>query len=255
MDPCNAHALRGLGDCHRDTAEHHTAISFYQQALEFVPGLIEARSGLGVSLKEVGRVFEAELQFEAVVGLAPECALALGNLASCYYDNNKPEKAVETYQRALLHQPHFPEALNNLGNALRELGRLEEALQCYRRCIQTQLAASVNLVLSSTASSPAVPAASSISISSPSGFGSGSPAAATVPSTGVDGTQVQRLAVSYNNLAGVLKLQGRVPECVAAYQQVIALQPSAEAFANLASGWCILVSFFDTNIIYKQLYI
>ncbi len=45
------------------------------------------------------------------------------------------------YRRAIALQPAFPEAHNNLGNALREAGRLEEAVACYISCIHLQMAA------------------------------------------------------------------------------------------------------------------
>ena len=40
------------------------------------------------------------------------------------------------WRRAIAIQPAFPVALNNLGNVLRELGRLEEAEACYRRALE-----------------------------------------------------------------------------------------------------------------------
>lgn len=46
--------------------------------------------------------------------------------------------AVAAYQRAIQLQPVFPEAYNNLGNTLRELGRGEDAMACYTACIQLQ---------------------------------------------------------------------------------------------------------------------
>lgn len=44
--------------------------------------------------------------------------------------------------------------------------------------------------------------------------------------------------MAYNNLGGILKLQGRMPECITCYEHVAALQPSSpEALANLASAY------------------
>ncbi len=37
-----------------------------------------------------------------------------------YYEQGKLEQAIATYREALLLEPNFPEAYNNLGNALRE---------------------------------------------------------------------------------------------------------------------------------------
>lgn len=44
-----------------------------------------------------------------------------------------------TYREAIAREPNFPEAYNNLGNALREAGRPDEAIACYTACIQLQL--------------------------------------------------------------------------------------------------------------------
>ena len=59
--------------------------------------------------------------------------------AGVYYEQGKLEQAIATYREALLLEPNFPEAYNNLGNALREAGRPDEAIQCYTACIQLQL--------------------------------------------------------------------------------------------------------------------
>lgn len=50
--------------------------------------------------------------------------------------------------------------------------------------------------------------------------------------------QSQRLGVAYNNLGGILKMQGRAPEAIACYEHVALLQAdSPEAHANLASAY------------------
>ena len=38
-----------------------------------------------------------------------------------YYEQGKLEQAIATYREALVAEPNFPEAYNNLGNALREV--------------------------------------------------------------------------------------------------------------------------------------
>ena len=46
------------------------------------------------------------------------------------------EEAVASYRRALELKPDFVEAHSNLGNALREQGRLDDAVACYRRALE-----------------------------------------------------------------------------------------------------------------------
>jgi protein O-GlcNAc transferase len=57
----------------------------------------------------------------------------------CRLLQGKLEEAVATYREAIAREPNFPEAYNNLGNALREAGRPDEAIACYTACIQLQL--------------------------------------------------------------------------------------------------------------------
>ena len=45
------------------------------------------------------------------------------------------EEAVDAYERAVRLRPHFPRALNNLGNALQRLGRVDEAIGAYRKAL------------------------------------------------------------------------------------------------------------------------
>ena len=55
------------------------------------------------------------------------------------HTQGKLEAAIALYRRAISAQPHFPEAHNNLGNALREAGRADEAIAAYTACIQLQV--------------------------------------------------------------------------------------------------------------------
>ena len=46
--------------------------------------------------------------------------------------------AIEAFSKALLIKPDYPEALNNMGNALKEQGDLDKAIEAYRKCIRLQ---------------------------------------------------------------------------------------------------------------------
>lgn len=121
-----------------------------------------------------------------------------------YYEQGKLEEAVATYKQALAMEPVFPEAYNNLGNTLREAGRPDEAVGCYTMCIRQQLQQQTALP----------------------------------PGQSLPAQQAQRLSVAYNNLGGILKMQGRVVEAITCYEHVALLQPELpEAHANLASAY------------------
>ena len=88
--------------------------------------------------------------------------------------------AIQTYQDAITREPNFPEAYNNLGNALREANRPDEAIACYTMCIQLQFARPHNAALAR---------------------------AMQANPQGAAMQQAQRLSVAYNNLGGLLKMQ------------------------------------------------
>jgi Flp pilus assembly protein TadD len=46
------------------------------------------------------------------------------------------QRAVEYIYRALAVKPNWAEAYNNLGNALKDQERLDEAVACYRRALE-----------------------------------------------------------------------------------------------------------------------
>ena len=128
-----------------------------------------------------------------------------------YYEQGKLNEAIQSYQEAIAREPNFPEAYNNLGNALREASRPDEAIACYTMCIQLQFARPQNAQMARALQA--------------------NPQMAAMQ-------QAQRLGVAYNNLGGILKMQGRAAEAIACYEHVALLQPdSPEAHANLASAY------------------
>lgn len=52
----------------------------------------------------------------------------------------------------------------------------------------------------------------------------------------------QRLSVAYNNLAGILKLTGRLGECIQCYEHVVYLQVGRKAVWSRAANSCCVVS-------------
>ena len=48
-------------------------------------------------------------------------------------DQGKLEEAIEAYNKALAIKPDYAEAYNNMGNALKDQGKLEEAIEAYNK--------------------------------------------------------------------------------------------------------------------------
>ena len=45
-------------------------------------------------------------------------------------------EAEANYKKALLINPNFTEAYNNLGNTFKELGKIDESIKCYKKAIK-----------------------------------------------------------------------------------------------------------------------
>jgi protein O-GlcNAc transferase len=200
-------AWHGLAECAREMGSLNQALAYYTEA-ENIKADAAVYNGKGLCYNGLKLTDKAEVAFSKAARLLPSCPYTLGNLAGALYENKKLEQSISTYRQALCINPTFPEALNNLGNALREAGKYTEAVACYTSCIQLQM--------------PSLGAQSSW----------------LSQQKEIVQRHVFKISVAYNNLGGILKIMGRLPECVIAYQHVVMLQPNTpEAHVNLASAY------------------
>lgn len=88
---------------------------------------------LGVSLQMQGKYALPAIQ--KATELMPEKAEAHNNLGNALKDLGQLDDAVASYRRALEIKPDFTEAHCNLGNTLQNLGQLEGAVASYRRAL------------------------------------------------------------------------------------------------------------------------
>ena len=54
-------------------------------------------------------------------------------------DQGKLEEAIEAYNKALAIKPDYAEAYNNMGIALKDQGKLEEAIEAYNKALASSL--------------------------------------------------------------------------------------------------------------------
>jgi len=117
-------------------------------------------------------------------------------------------------------EPNFPDAYNNLGNALRESGRLEEAINCYRTTLRLK---------------PDHPHAYN-------NLGNAMKDKAMVKeaihcyATAV--RLMPRFAAAHSNLGSILKEQGKVEQALAHYHEAITIDPMfADAYSNMGNAY------------------
>ena len=68
--------------------------------------------------------------------IKPDYAQALNNRGNVLQDLMRLEAALDSYDRALRIKPDYAEALHNRGNVLQDLRRLEEALESCDRAVR-----------------------------------------------------------------------------------------------------------------------
>src|SRR5207253_9809131 len=77
-----------------------------------------------------GRLAEAEALYRRMLELQPDQPDALNLLGVIALQSSKPQQAEELLRRSVQKAPTFA-TLNNFGEALRQLGRLSEAIDIF----------------------------------------------------------------------------------------------------------------------------
>ncbi|MDA8678547.1 tetratricopeptide repeat protein, partial [Luminiphilus sp.] len=106
-----------------------------RKAIALKPDLAEAHSNLGFTLQELGRLDEAEASYRQAIALKPDGAKAHSNLGNTLKELGRLDEAEARFRQAIALRPDYAKAHNNLGNTLKELGRLDDAEASYRQAI------------------------------------------------------------------------------------------------------------------------
>jgi Flp pilus assembly protein TadD len=166
-----------------------------------MPSLAEA-----LAAHSAGRLAEAERHCMALLA-AGEDAEALNLLAVLRRQQRRPGEAEALFRRALALRPEAPELHNNLGNALRDLGRPEAAEAAFRRAVALR---------------PCYPEA--LRNLATLLAGAGRPEATAAYRALVQAAPED--ADALNNLAVLLRREGRTGEALPLYRRALALQPA-----------------------------
>src|SRR5208337_1458595 len=94
---------------------------------------VESICQRALGLHQESRLGEAELLFQQALQLQPRHFQALHLLGIIAAQTERPERAVEWLQQAVLCNPQSAAAHNNRGNVLCRLNRYEEALVSFER--------------------------------------------------------------------------------------------------------------------------
>jgi tetratricopeptide (TPR) repeat protein len=106
------------------------AEQIYRQILQADPHQADAWHLLGLLANQVGKPEVAVEYIGRAIGLNGNVAYFHNNLGGVYWGLRRIPEAVACHRRALELKPDFAEAHSNLGNALNEQGKPDEAIAC-----------------------------------------------------------------------------------------------------------------------------
>jgi predicted TPR repeat methyltransferase len=126
----------------RIAIEHHRkgqipqAESIYEQILAVEPNHADALHFSGVIFHQRGNNNLAIDYIGRAIKVNPSDPFYYNNLGIALKAIGKPDNAAENYRKALAIKPDYADAHNNLGDALMTLGQLVDAAESYRQAIK-----------------------------------------------------------------------------------------------------------------------
>ena len=134
-------ALKAL--CDRGAALYRAgqsdeATNCYKKVLQRSPKHFGALYALGIINIEAGQSALGAVLLKRAIGVEPDRAEAHSNLGKALDDAHRPEEAIASFDRAIALRPAFAGAHYNRGTVLRALGRYDEAVTSFDRAIAAQ---------------------------------------------------------------------------------------------------------------------
>ncbi len=121
---------------HHQAGRLQAAEQIYRQILAVEPNHADAFHLLGVIAHQVGQNEVAVDYIGRAIRLNGSVAVYHLNLGNAIKDQGKPDEAAACYCRALELKPDFAGAHNNLGVVFMGQGNLDEAAACFRRALE-----------------------------------------------------------------------------------------------------------------------
>ncbi len=98
-----------------------------------------ARFDLGLSYLKERQTIQALREFIEAEKLNPDDPEIQNTLAMTYFEKKVYDKAEEHLRKALIADPKYSEAWNNLGTVYRHMGQPDEAVNCYEKALEDVL--------------------------------------------------------------------------------------------------------------------
>jgi len=133
--PESPHVHAILGGYYYQKRDLPRAVYHYRRAYALHPQTPDLLLNLGAAEDEMGASDSAFTHIRLLNRVAPDYAPGLYALGNLYVRIDHPDSAAAAYRASLARMPNFPQAENNLGAVLERQGKLDEALEHYRRAM------------------------------------------------------------------------------------------------------------------------
>ncbi len=205
-----------------DGGRARDASAVMQHYVKKYPKNAKAWSVLGVALMEQQELDAAKRALESSLAIAPENPEALSNLCRLLYISGHLDDAVAQGEKCLALDPHNFSALNNLGSIFRKLRRFAEALDCYKRACDLEIAPGVIPLRSALA--PHINYANTLCH-----FGRTQEAEAILLELI---KQAPTLGGAWNALAHLYQEQLRLPDAITCFEHALQVEPDDRSIAS-----------------------
>jgi predicted O-linked N-acetylglucosamine transferase (SPINDLY family) len=136
-DPGNPEFLKERGNSQKARGDLEAAVESYRSALAIAPDYAAARYNLGLTLRELNRLEEAEVEFRRIHEQDPRDVDALFNLAALLALRARYSESAARFRAALDLAPDNPYLCLELALVLRRIpGQLEASLKSLGRCLE-----------------------------------------------------------------------------------------------------------------------
>ncbi len=135
IEPENAQAHTFLGAALYGDARYEDAADHFERAVELAPDYSRLRYRWGMTALKLERYDVAERELEYYLHLQPDDPAAQYELATLFAKRGAFERSLPYFEAIVRNNPNAVPALNNLGNALFALGRVEDARGRYQEVL------------------------------------------------------------------------------------------------------------------------
>ncbi len=137
INPQFAPAYKTLGNVFQTQGKLDEAKNCYIRALEAHPDFAQALANLGTIYGQQQQWQEAIAAYQKAIAIQPNFAGVYRNLARVFSQHGKSEEAADCWYASLILEPSkaTAEEYLNLGNMLAEQQKVDRAIVCYRRAV------------------------------------------------------------------------------------------------------------------------